>query len=350
MSDDSQQLAQQVRDAFEKKTPLSIQGTQSRSFLRYSEHGNKLSTLEHSGIVAYEPTELVITVRAGTSIASVQDTLAEHKQSLAFDPPRFAQSGTIGGTVASGLSGPSRPWMGAVRDHVLGTRIINGKGDIMSFGGQVMKNVAGYDVSRLMCGAFGTLGVILDVSFKVLPIPESSSTLVFEYDAQNAIDHVNEWSAQTVPLNGACWSAGKLYIRLSGTDAGVKTAINTIGGDVYTDNDLLWDELRDQKNSFFNNAGYWRLSLPPATPVLSIEGEWLLDWGGAQRWLKSSEHPDKIRQMTVERGGHAEHWHGKDKNLLRMPLDSIVHRYHKNLKDAFDPAHILNNHALYSDL
>jgi len=219
---------------------------------------------------------------------------------------------------------------------------------MLSFGGQVMKNVAGYDVSRLMCGAYGTLGVLLDVSFKVLPIAEVSSTLLFECSAQDAIERVNEWSAQTVPLYGACWLDGRLYLRLNGTQAGVDSTIKKLGGD--SDSSALWDKLRDHTHDFFANDSYWRLSLPPATSMPPIEGEWLIDWGGAQRWFKPAEGVHNIQQLAAEYGGHAEHWHGEDKNQLRMPLDKIVHRYHQNLKDAFDPGGILNNQALYSDL
>ena len=350
MSDRSQLLAQEVKNAFEKKTPLSIQGADSKSFLRYSNEGRTLCTTQHTGIVAYEPTELVVTVRAGTPIQELQATLAEQNQTLAFDPPCFHQAGTIGGAVATGLSGPTRPWVGAVRDYVLGTRIINGKGDILNFGGQVMKNVAGYDVSRLMTGAYGTLGVLLDISFKVLPIPEQSTTRSFECDAQAAIDLVNDWSSQAVPINGAYWLDNILYVRLSGTTAGVNAAIEEIGGDMTTDSEARWTALRDHDHAFFKHDEYWRLSLPPATPVLPLNGEWLIDWGGAQRWLKTTESSDNILQITSDAGGHAELWHSQDKNYLRMPLDQSINRYHQNLKDAFDPARILNAGVLYPDL
>lgn len=350
MSDISQQLSDEVKNAFEQKSPLSIQGSNSKSFLRYSNEGQTLSTIEHSGIVAYEPTELVVTVRSGTSIKSLQASLTEHNQSLAFDPPCFNQNGTIGGVVATGLSGPARPWVGAVRDYVLGTRIINGEGAILNFGGQVMKNVAGYDVSRLMTGAYGTLGVLLDISLKVLPIEEQSMTRSFECNAQEAIDSVNKWSSQALPINGAFWLDKRLYVRLSGSTAGVNAAIDKIGGDVTDDDASLWTNLRDHDHAFFKDNTCWRLSLPPTTPILPLDGEWLIDWGGAQRWLKTSESGEKIQQVTTEVGGHAEQWHSQDKNNMRMPLDPILNRYHQNLKDAFDPVRILNPGVLYPDL
>jgi len=350
MSDISQQLAQQVNHAYEQKTPLCIYGSQSKSFLRCTDEGVTASTLEHTGIINYEPTELVVTVRAGTSIDLLQTTLAEQNQSLAFDPPRYNQSGTIGGVIASGLSGPARPWSGAVRDHVLGTTIINGKGEILKFGGQVMKNVAGYDVSRLMTGAFGTLGLVLDVSFKVLPMAEYSATLSFESDATNAIERINTWSGQSVPLNAACWLENRLYVRLSGTKPGVDAVINKIGGDLTPDDEAFWSALRDHEHVFFRDESYWRLSLPPATPMLPIQGEWFIDWGGAQRWLKSTEPADRIQKIASEAGGYAEQWHDQDKRYLRMPLTRLLHQYHLNLKDAFDPGRILNKGVFYPDL
>jgi glycolate oxidase FAD binding subunit len=350
MSDNSQQLANEVKEAFENKSPLSIHGMKSKSFLRYQDEGTALNTMEHTGIIAYEPTELVVTVRAGTPIQTLQSILAEQNQTLVFDPPRFHQKGSVGGAVATGLSGPSRPWDGAIRDHVLGAKIINGKGEILNFGGQVMKNVAGYDVSRLMTGAFGTLGVLLDITFKVLPLSEKTTTLSFECDAQDAIDRVNAWTSKAVPVNGAYWSDNVLYLRLSGTTAGVNDAVATIGGDEIAESESLWPALRDHDHVFFTDNEYWRLSVPPATPMLTLQGEWLIDWGGAQRWLKTSEPHDKILQVTSDANGHAEQWHSQDKNYLRAPLDPTVNRYHQNLKDAFDPTRILNSGTFYPDL
>ena len=350
MSDKSQQLTDVVKDAYEQRGQLSICGANSKSFLRYPDTGTTLSTIEHTGIVAYEPTELVVTARAGTSIHALQATLAENKQTLVFDPPCFQQDGTVGGAVATGLSGPSRPWAGAIRDYVLGTRIINGKGEMLNFGGQVMKNVAGYDVSRLMTGAFGTLGILLDITFKVLPLSEESTTRSFECNAQDAIDRINAWTSEAVPVNGAYWIDNVLYVRLSGTTAGVNAAIATIGGNEITESESLWSALRDHDHVFFTDNEYWRLSVPPATPMLPLQGEWLIDWGGAQRWLKTTESSTKILQVTADANGHAERWHSQDKSHLRAPLDQTMNRYHQNLKDAFDPARILNSGTFYPDL
>jgi len=350
MSDISQQLANEVKETFEKKSLLSIHGMNSKSFLRHADEGASLDTIEHTGIIAYEPTELVVTVRAGTPIQTLQATLAEQNQTLVFDPPTFNQKGSVGGAVAAGLSGPSRPWAGAVRDHVLGTRIIDGKGEVLNFGGQVMKNVAGYDVSRLMTGAYGTLGVLLDITFKVLPLPEQTTTRLLECSAQDAINNVNAWTSQAVPINGAYWLDNILHVRLSGTTAGVEAAMNTIGGNEITASESLWSDLRDHDHAFFNDNTYWRLSVPPATPMLPLEGEWLIDWGGAQRWLKTTESSEKIIQVASDAHGYAEQWHGEDKNNLRIPLDQTVNRYHQSLKDAFDPGRILNKGTFYPEL
>ena len=216
MADNSEHLLDAVRTAFDSGSPLCLNGNRTKNFLRGSLKGDPLSTCIHDGIIQYEPTELVITARSGATIQSINAALAEQGQMLAFDPPQFDGQATLGGIVATGLSGPARPWTGSARDFVLGTTIISGRGEQLHFGGQVMKNVAGYDVSRLMVGAYGSLGLLLDISFKVLPRPEEEATLSFEMDAETALMRINTWCGQALPLSGACWLKGALYVRVSG--------------------------------------------------------------------------------------------------------------------------------------
>jgi glycolate oxidase FAD binding subunit len=244
MADHHQFLADCIASAFSEGRQIFIQGQQSKSFLTHEQQGETLSTLEHNGIITYEPSELVVTVRSGTRIDELQLVLAEHQQTLAFDPPGFDNTGTIGGAVATGLSGPSRPWTGAARDFILGCRVVNGKGEALKFGGQVMKNVAGYDASRLMVGAYGTLGLLLDISLKVLPIPEATETLRLDLSADEAIKQVNRMSARSLPISGACWMNDSLYLRISGSAAGISAARNAIGGETLDDAEF-WQSIRD---------------------------------------------------------------------------------------------------------
>lgn len=348
MSDRHKHLADQIAGACQQGKQLRIMGHNSKSFLCHGNEGEEFSTLEHTGIISYEPSELVVTVRSGTGIQELQATLAEQRQTLAFDPPCFDGQGTIGGAIATGLSGPSRPWNGSARDFVLGTRIINGKGEVLTFGGQVMKNVAGYDVSRLMAGAYGTLGLILDISIKVLPLPEQTLTLVLEQSADQSIEYVNRLSGQSLPLTGACWMDNTLYIRIAGTEAGIQAARNNIGGDVHEDVQF-WNSLRDHQLDFFVND-YWRISLSPATCMLTVEGQWLIEWGGAQRWLHSAEPPENILRVADQAGGNVQHWKHDDQKYLRPELDPLINKYHQRLKDTFDPDRILNRGVMYRDL
>ena len=348
MPDHHQFLADSIATAYSERRQIFIQGQLSKSFLTRKQQGETLSTLEHDGIIAYEPSELVVTVRCGTRLNELQLLLAEHQQTLAFDPPGFGNAGTIGGAIATGLSGPSRPWTGAARDFVLGCRVINGKGETLKFGGQVMKNVAGYDASRLMVGAYGTLGLVLDISLKVLPVPETTETLILDLSADEAIEQVNRMSGRSLPISGACWVDNTLYLRISGSVAGVSAARATIGGETL-DNAEFWHSIRDHQYEFFKDD-YWRIALPPATPMLSLDGQWMIDWGGAQRWLRSNESPHDIEAAVKRSGGHVERWKHSDRTHLRTTLDPALHKYHQRLKKAFDPDRILNLGVMYPDL
>jgi glycolate oxidase FAD binding subunit len=344
----SEELAARVRQSFETRQALAIRGGASKAFLTGAAQGEALETSGYKGIVDYQPAELVLTARAGTPLSEIEATLAAEGQMLAFEPPYFGPDATLGGAAAIGLSGPRRPYAGALRDFILGARIINGQGQVLTFGGQVMKNVAGYDVSRLMAGAMGTLGVILELSLKVLPRPPTEITLAREMVQSEAIAAMNALAGKPLPLSGACWSERCLYLRLSGSENAVNKASAELGGDPISRGEQLWNRLREHTLDFFaGDATLWRLSMPPATPPLDIPGQTLLDWGGAQRWLKTPSDAQSIRRATEQEGGHATRFHGgtgERFGTLQEPLLSL----HRRLKAAFDPANILNPGLLYS--
>lgn len=343
-ADLSQQLADTVRAAASAHTPLALRGGGSKRFLTGEHPGRPLDVGAHRGIVTYEPTELVITARAGTPLTAIEAALVAHNQMLGFEPPHFGDGATLGGTVACGLSGPRRPYAGAARDFVLGTKIVNGQGEILSFGGQVMKNVAGFDLSRLMVGARGTLGVLLEISLKVLPRPQSEITLAFPMPADRAIVTMNTWAGQPLPLSAACYLGDTLYVRLSGNIQGVQAARVRLGGEVLPSSPGFWDEIREHRHRFFRDeAPLWRLSVPPSTAPLDLPGTWLLDWGGAQRWLKSDAPGADIRATAESVGGYAMLFRaagitGRDDSELPAALQLLQ----RNLKHALDPAGILN--------
>lgn len=334
--------------------PLLLRGGGSKDW--YGQHvaGDVLDTRAYAGVVDYEPTELVLTARCGTPLAQIEDLLARHGQMLAFEPPRFGAASTIGGVVASGLSGPRRAAAGALRDFVLGAQLMDGRGELLSFGGQVMKNVAGYDVSRLLAGSLGTLGLITQVSLKVLPLPLREATIRFEMDEIAALRRMNEWAGQPLPISATCWQGGVLTVRLSGAQAAVKAALLRLGGDALANGEAFWAGLRDQRRDFFAGAGeMWRLSLPPAASALVLRGEQLIEWGGAQRWLRAERAvAEDIRRVVAAAGGHATRYRvahgapGAGEGAFH-PLAPALARIHERLKAAFDPAGIFNRGRMY---
>ena len=342
--DISTDLASRVRDAVAKNEALYITGADTKSFFTGQSEGTPLHIGLHQGIVAYEPTELVITARAGTPLAAIESVLATGKQMFAFEPPHFGDGATLGGTIACGFSGPRRPYVGAARDFVLGVKIINGKGEILSFGGQVMKNVAGYDVSRLMCGSLGTLGVILEVSLKVLPRPEAEMTLQFEMSRSDAITRMNQWAAQPLPLSATCYGDNLLSLRLSGSNTAITAAHSRLGGDEKKDGANYWIDLKEHRLDFFNgDTPLWRLSVPPATPMPDLPGKWLLDWGGAQRWLKTDAPGTRIREAVQRVGGHATLFRGETPGESRFhPMPAAMQSLQQRIKFALDPAGVFN--------
>ena len=350
MADRTEPIRDQVRAAYESGTPLAIEGGGSKRFYGRRPAGEPLVVAGHRGIVNHEPSELVLTVRGGTPVEEAQAALGEHGQWLPFDPPRHADASTVGGVVACALSGPSRPWTGAARDFVLGARIVNGRGDVLSFGGEVMKNVAGYDAARLMAGALGTLGVLLEVSFKLLPRPAFDRTRVFELAAGEAIVRMTQWARSPLPILGAFHDGERLHVRLAGAEPAIAEAADRLGGEA--GEDAVWASLRDHRHAFFTEDGppLWRLSVPPHVPPLDLPDPVLVDWGGAQRWVRSDAPEPVLRSAAVAAGGQATCFRGGDRERPFHPLEEGVAHVHARLKAAFDPGRILNRDRLYADL
>lgn len=345
------ELVAQVRDAAASDTPLRIVGGDSKAFYGRQCAGQPLLMHNHHGIVSYEPTELVITARAGTPLDEIEAALAAHDQMLPFDPPRFGPHATLGGAVAAGLAGPGRPWLGAPRDLVLGVKLLDGQGRVQRFGGEVMKNVAGYDIARLMAGSLGTLAVLLEISLKVLPRPAAERTLVLEMDRERALHRMRELSAKPVPLAGACHLQDRLYLHLSGNESGVSAWEQQIGGERGA-GENFWARLRDQQLDFFQqDAPLWRISVPPATGCRDYDAEALTDWAGAQRWLYTDMPADQLRAEVARHGGHATLFRGGDRSgEVFQPLDPVLERLHKGLKQTFDPKGIFNPGRMYAGL
>ena len=356
MLDLSTDFVARIKEAAATGKALRIRGGGSKDFYGHELKGDILDTRGHAGILAYEPTELVITARAGTRLAEIEAALAEQGQMLAFEPPHFGEGATVGGAVAAGLSGPRRATVGAVRDFVLGVKIIDGRGEIQSFGGQVMKNVAGYDVSRLLAGSLGTLGLMLELSLKVLPRPVEEQTIRLEVDEAEALDKLNRWAGQPIPISGSCWHDGVLTVRLSGARAAVDKARTTLGGDALDDAAGFWSALREQTDGFFrleDEDALWRLSLPSTASALDLPGETLLEWGGAQRWLKSSMDASALRRIASALGGHATLYRGGSPLLKKtagvfQALPKPMAALQARLKKAFDPAGIFNPGRMYA--
>jgi glycolate oxidase FAD binding subunit len=352
-ADLSLELQERVQAAQAARSPLCIRGGGTKDFYgRTCEADTVLEVGGHRGLVAYESTELAVTARAGTSLAELETLLEDNAQQLPFEPPYFGEGATLGGAVAAGLSGPRRPYAGAVRDAVLGAKIINGRGQILEFGGRVMKNVAGYDLSRLMAGALGTLGVLLEVSLKVQPAPKGEMTLVREIDAAAAIEQMNAWAATPLTITGTCHDGERLYARVCGGDRALEAAQAAIGGETLVDANAFWRELREQQLPFFTDARrLWRLSVPPATVPLDLPGDRILDWGGAQRWLRTDADAEQVRAVAREAGGHATLFRGGEPGeVVFDPLPPALWRLHRNLKTALDPQGIFNPGRMYRGL
>jgi glycolate oxidase FAD binding subunit len=399
---------EQILDAGAARRTLVIRGGGSKAFYGRPVAGDPLDAAAYRGIVAYEPTELVITARCGTPLAEVEAALAERGQMLAFEPPRFAgrstnggerrptpiiggESGatptiggerrptptiggersptptiggersptpTIGGVVAAGLSGPRRMAVGAVRDFVLGVRLMNGEGELLAFGGQVMKNVAGYDVSRMLTGSLGTLGVLAEVSLKVVPLPRAEATLRFELSERDALERLNRWGGQPLPVSASCWFDGRLTVRLSGAEAAVGAARAKLGGTRVDagEAEAFWSGLRDQSHPFFATATdpLFRLALPDTAPAIALPAPQLIEWGGAQRWcVAPASQLSRMRDLAAAAAGHATLFRAAgsaNADEVFMPLQPTLARIHRELKQAFDPAGVFNRGRMYRDI
>lgn len=364
-----QSLIDRVQAARDADTRLRIRGGGSKDFYGGAPQGELLDTRVLTGTPSYEPTELVVTTRCGTPLAELEQLLAASGQCLPFEPPHFGgasvdlagRGATVGGMVAAGLAGPSRAAVGSVRDHLLGATLLNGRGEVLSFGGQVMKNVAGYDVSRLLAGSLGTLGVILEVSLKVLPVPPATTTMRLQMDRPTALDRLNEWGGKPLPLNASAWHDGQLTVRLRGAVAAVAAARTRIGGELVDAAlaDAFWTDLRNHTADWFadahaavaRGASLWRLSVPSTAPPLALDGRPLIEWGGAQRWLCSMLPATTVREAARAVGGHATLFAAHDKSAGAFaPIAPPLMRIHHALKQSFDPAGIFNLGRLYADL
>lgn len=347
--------AERVRAAAAAKAPLCLRGGGTKRFHGRMPTGEVFDLRANSGVVAHEPTELVVTVRGGTPLAELEAVLAEKGQYLAFEPPHFGAEATVAGCVAAGLSGPRRASMGAVRDFMLGVKLLDGRGEILKFGGQVMKNVAGYDVSRLVAGSLGTLGIVLEVSLKVLPRPVAEATLCFALDEVSALRRLNEWGGQPLPVSASLWHEGVLHLRLSGAEAAVRAAAAKLGGERLDEaaGAALWAAVREQRAPAFALGAQevlWRLSLPSTAPTLDLGGRQVVEWGGALRWLASAGDAARIRARTTELGGHAMAFRGGDRTgAVFQPLPAALATIHRRLKQSFDPAGIFNPGRLYPE-
>jgi glycolate oxidase FAD binding subunit len=347
------ELRNRIVAADHERKPLRLRGAGTKDFYGERLVGDMLDTRGHAGIVSYEPSELVITARCGTSLSQIERTLATCNQFLPFEPPAFDGDPTIGGIVAAGLSGPRRASAGAVRDYVLGAHLLDAHGELLRFGGQVMKNVAGFDISRLLSGSLGILGLIAEVSLKVLPRPPEEITLGFDFDAAAAIDQFNRWAGRPLPISATAWHAHRAHVRLSGAGAALRVARDAIGGEVI-DNakaQVLWCDLRNQTHPAFKSGSVrlWRLSLPSTAPVEPLGGE-LIEWNGALRWLQSDAPAAQIRALAASLGGTATLWRGRCDAPMFHPLPAASLALHRRLKRQFDPHGVFNAGRLIADL
>lgn len=353
-----QSLQAQIRAAAAAKSPLVIRGGGTKDFYGEPTGGDVLDATAYAGIVDYDPTELVITARAGTPLAEVEAALAASGQMLPCEPPGFGPQATLGGAVAAGLSGPRRPYAGAMRDIVLGVRMLDGRGEDLAFGGRVMKNVAGFDLARLMTGALGTLGLLTEISLKCLPVPKAQTTRVLDCGADDALRIVNEWRGKPLPISATCHRAGRLAVRLSGAAPAIDAAARQIGGEAWPEGDAFWAGIREQTDEFFTAARaalapLWRLSVKASVPYAALGGEQTIEWSGALRWLAADEHTDpaRVRAWAAASGGHATLFRATDRSVGTFhPLPPTLHALHGRLKATFDPAGILNRGRMYPHL
>jgi glycolate oxidase FAD binding subunit len=345
---------ERIRAAVATQVPLRIVGGGSKDFYGQELIGERFDAAPYRGVVDYDPTELVITARCGTPLVEIEQTLTEAGQMLAFEPPHFGANATFGGCIAAGLSGPRRPYAGAVRDVVLGVRLLDGRGDELSFGGRVMKNVAGFDVSRLIAGSLGTLGVLLEASLKCLPLPQGETTVALEADYAEAMRRFEEWSRVALPLSATCWHGNRLVVRLSGASSAIADARRRIGGEEVREAETFWIDVREQRHPFFRQGGIglWRCSVRATAPPPDFGGEPLVEWGGALRWFNAARDAEgaALRTWAQRHGGHATLFRAADRAPGVFPtLPPPLAALHQRLKSAFDPAGIFNPRRMYPE-
>ena len=352
------ELIARVREAAAARQPQCIRGGGSKDFYGNTPQGQVLDVRGWAGIQVYDPSELVITARAATPLSLIEDTLAKQGQMLAFEPPHFGDAATIGGCIAAGLAGPRRAsagyTSGGVRDFVLGAQLLDGRARVLRFGGTVIKNVAGYDVSRLLAGSMGMLGVILEVSIKVLPVPRSQCTCILELDQAQALRQCNVWAGQPLPISATAWQDGRLAVRWAGAEPAVDEAVSRCGGQRLEAQTAVayWSDLREQRLAFFaGDLPLWRLSLPATAAPLLTDVPQLIEWGGAQRWLRTSLPASRLRSLAAQAGGHATLFRGGNRSAgVFTPLSAAQQLIHQRLKDEFDPSRIFNVGRLVDSL
>ena len=349
MVDCNDEIALKIQDAYHSKTALQIQAGNTKAFYGRNTQGELLSIANHTGIVEYEPTELYITARSGTRLHEIEKTITEQNQILPCEPPHFGDTATIGGMVASGLAGPRRVQAGSVRDCILGVEILNGEGQALRFGGRVMKNVAGYDVSRLMCGALGTLGVLMTVTVRLLPKSTSEQSIVFTMDTSTAIQKMNQWANTPMPITATFYDGSQLYVRLSGSTSAIDACTKKLGGELLDNSETFWNSIKEHTHEFFNpETSLWRISLPPNTKDLKIIGKSAMEWNGALRWYSTDDDETTIRSEADQVGGHACLFKGNTTEQVFHPLPDVSMRLHKQLKHVLDPAGILNPGKMFA--
>jgi glycolate oxidase FAD binding subunit len=345
-------LRERVLTARAQRSPLQLHGARTKDFYGETVSGEPLDLTGYRGIVDYEPSELVITARCGTPLSHIETELAEHGQFLGFEPPRLGGDPTLGGMIATGLSGPRRMQAGAARDFVLGATLLASDGELLRFGGQVMKNVAGFDVSRLLCGSLGIFGIITQASIKVLPKPRAEETMRLEMQAREAVEAFNRWGGQPLPISAAAWHEGAAWVRLSGAAPAVEAARAVIGGDrVFP---VLarkwWDALRHYTHPMYSDPFVWRVSVPSTAAPLALPVDPLIDWGGALRWYSGDLSGFDVRRLASAAGGTALRWRGAGSESRFHPLPPALLEIHKRLKRSFDPEGIFNPGRLLAGL
>ena len=360
MQDIIDQYINTIRTAAKSKTPLLIRGGGSKdfygNFMNRDGH-NILNAAAYTGIIDYDPTELVMTARAGTSLANLESELQKQNQMLGFEPPHFGPEATLGGCIASGLSGPRRVYAGAARDFVLGIRMLDGNGSNLNFGGKVIKNVAGYDISRLMTGSMGTLGLLLEVSIKVLPIPPFELTLRMQMKESEAIEKMNQWAGKPLPISATCFYENNLTLRLSGAESAVHAARSKLGGELISDGSVFWNSIREQTHPFFQSgSSLWRLSLKSNSPPLKLLGQQLIEWGGSLRWLACSgegmnTEENIIHSESILAGGNATLFRSNERSDSAFhPPGPQMMKIYQRIKEKFDPVGIFNPGRMFRDL